>query len=544
MKIEASELTVGELFCRPNNVYEVPVYQRPYSWGESQWQELWEDVMSVDEDDTHYLGSIVVISKNASLRGFDELEVVDGQQRLTTLSILFCAIRDAYYETGEEEVAGDLGKDYLYSRQLRQTGRKLHLGKMDDSVYENLLKGNLTPETTICSAWTYFRERLNEHQDLDDVMEKFSASAQVVIINTHSYDNAFKLFETLNDRGLQLSAADLVKNCMLSQAAAQDDSTLEDVIQAWERLVGYLENIDMIRFLRQYLLATDTGKVSKAKLYNAYKTHLDTEKDVTGYANQLSKAAELYRCLHEPAFENEVLNRKILDLHHLRAIPSFTLLLRLLIEEWSESNILAVIPAVEAFALRRSVCGWSTGEMDTINNQIANLPEEELTVQEIRRKLKESMPEDDEFQAKFAQGVYRQNDQTRYILEMFEQDLVQTNEKHTASSQTVHIEHIMPQTITSKKSFKRLGGDWVAYLGEEVERHGTNHRRIGNLTLLAQELNIPASNNPFEAKKAFYSQSQFALTKELCARTQWKESDILNRSEELAERAVRIWAIQ
>jgi uncharacterized protein with ParB-like and HNH nuclease domain len=544
MKIEASELTVRELFCRPNNVYDVPVYQRPYSWGESQWQELWDDVISVEEEDTHYLGSIVVISKNASLKGFDELEIVDGQQRLTTLSILFCAIRDAYHDGGEENVADDLQKDYLYSRQLRHTARKLNLGKVDDEVYEKLLKRKLTPDTTICSAWTYFRERLNEHPNLDEVMEKFSASAQVVIINTHSYDNAFKLFETLNDRGLQLSAADLIKNCMLSKAAAEDDAALEDVILAWEGLVGDLENIDIIRFLRQYLLATDTGKVSKAKLYNAYKTKLDTEKDVVGYVNRLSKAAKLYRLLHEPVFQSEKLNRKILDLHHLRAIPSLTLLLRLLIEEWTESDILEVIPDIEAFALRRSTCGWSTGEMDTINNQIANLPKTQLNAQGIREKLKASIPGDDEFRVKFANNIYRQNDQTRYILEMFEQDLVQTNEKHTASSQTVHIEHIMPQTITSKKSLKTQGGDWVSYLGDEAERHYENHRKIGNLTLLAQELNIPASNNPFEAKKTFYEQSQFSLTKELCGKIQWKESDINSRSNVMADRAVAIWNLR
>lgn len=120
---------------------------------------------------------------------------------------------------------------------------------------------------------------------------------------------------------------------------------------------------------------------------------------------------------------------------------------------------------------------------------------------------------------------------------------VGTCEKRIANRQAVHIEHIMPQTITSKKCASTQGGDWVTYLGPDAEKHAEYYQRIGNLTLLGAELNVPASNNPFKAKKGFYRQSEIKLTRELCEKCEWRIQQIVTRSQELAEEATHIWKI-
>ena len=130
MKIDASELTIGSLFNRADLIFRVPVYQRPYSWGPDQWRDLWDDVLDTEDEGVHFIGSVVVINKGAVVKGFNELEVVDGQQRLTTISILMCALRDAYEKKGEAEAAQALNRSFLESHTFKDQNRKLSLGRV------------------------------------------------------------------------------------------------------------------------------------------------------------------------------------------------------------------------------------------------------------------------------------------------------------------------------------------------------------------------------------------------------------------------------
>lgn len=550
MQIKAEELTIRDLLGRKNILFKVPEYQRPYSWGKSQWQDLWDDVINAEKDEFHYLGSIVAISGSTSVGDFDRLEIVDGQQRITTISILLSALRDAYKQSEVEgnEIAGeDIQRDLLTSKIVRKAERKLHLGKADDVVYERVWKGDRDKlESRVYEAYDYFSEQIRNFKDYDEIAERFSDGAQVVFISTPSHRNAFRLFETLNDRGLELSAADLIKNRLLSEAAGEGDEERESVVTIWEGLMddlGSSDRINKIRFFRQYLLATKLGKISQSKLYDEFKDRIEDAKSSLGFAKELANAANLYRRLHEPDFESDHLNLKLNDLQHLGAVPAMTLLMRLLIDKWEESALLSVIRPIEAFSLRRSVCGWSTSEMDTLFNQIANLKKEDLTAIAVAQRLAAAMPGDDEFRTRLMENEYRQNDQTRYVLEMLERDLLMTSELQVGGSQSVHIEHILPQTIDSSRSKKTKGGDWIEYLGKDAEAHRTMHKRIGNLTLLAKELNIPASNNPFAAKKAYYAKSQFRLTAEVSQYEDWRNAQIEKRSATLADRSIKIWSI-
>lgn len=542
MKITVDDPTVGGLLTRGDLVFRVPVYQRPYSWGIDQWNDLWDDVME-GEEGVHFIGSVVMIKKGAELAGFNELEVVDGQQRITTLSILFCALRDCCREGGGAEIADDLDRMYLNSSLVGKRSRKIFLGRVDDKAYDDLLQGRITEEHSVCSAYEYFKERIQSHGKYDDIAARFTTRVNLVSISAENAEDAFKLFETLNDRGLDLSAVDLIKNYILSGVAKKQPDQLNAVIEIWDEVVTNLENLDKIRFFRQFLLARDSGKVSAQTLYPLYRTRIEREDDIPQWAAQLAMASDYYERIHEQTFKNERLNRKLRDLINQKATGSFILILRMFMDKWTPARILAVIPAIEAFSLRRAICAWSTSEMDTIYNQLATWeggpPEPDL----IRRYLAERTPKDNEFRQKFQLREFRQDNQTKYVLEQLEYGLTETTEKIVAGRQEVHIEHIMPLSITTKKSRDQHGGDWVSYLGEDASRHREYARKVGNLTLLGSELNVRASNNPFNAKKSIYEKSDVLLTRELVGYPTWNVCAIEERGRLLAERAINIWRV-
>lgn len=407
-----------------------------------------------------------------------------------------------------------------------------------------MLGGNFAHGHNVTDTHAFFREKIAGENDLDRIANCFTNRLTLVFIAAENHEDAFRLFETLNDRGLELSAVDLIKNNMLSSAAKRSQVSLDFMIKAWEGIVSDLEGLDKIRFFRQFLLAHFPGKVFNSALYAQYKTHIAREDNrAIPLIESISEAAEYYKQIHEQSFLDSRLNTKMEDLLNLKATTSFTLLLRLLALKWLPLDILQVVPSIEAFSLRRAICGRSTNEMDTIYNQVANLPEDQLKAGTVQAVLRDSTPSDAEFVAKFNSGMFRQDSQTKYTLEQFEYDLVGTGEKKIANRQSVHIEHIIPQTITTKKSMKSQGGDWTSYLGDEAEKHGEYYQRIGNLTLLAAELNVPASNNPFAAKQAFYKRSEFRLNVELCLLSDWRIEQIQKRSEELSHRALSIWRV-
>lgn len=543
MDIHVDELRVSDLFGKNNLVFEVPLYQRRYDWGVDQWRDLWDDVTEQESNGEHFLGSIVVVNEPAKSKGFDVLEVVDGQQRLATLSAFFLAVRDIYKARLDENKSKFVDDTYLHGQTIDKRSRKMILGRLDDKPYERLLRNAEKDDHQIVHAYNYFRKRLEEYQDIGSIAGLFSDHIKVVIISASNPEDAFKLFETLNDRGLDLSALDLIKNYILSETAKKSPEDFNTVVEFWDGIVQNLEEIDKLRFLRQFLLAKFRGKVTKSRLYPAYKEHITSDGNVADFVLDLHQAAEYYQRIQKKNFTHDGFNHKLEDLHNLKATTSFTLLLRLLFNNWSFEQMLKVIPAIECFSLRRSICGWSTNEMDTIYNQLATLQDTPLTIDHIEKVLSENTPGDNEFYEKFLASNYRQDTQTKYILEQFEADLVKTKEKRIADRQAVHIEHIMPQAITTKKCAKRHGGDWKKYLGEEANLHGEYYRRIGNLTLLASELNVPASNNPFEAKKEFYGKSEIQLTRALLQYQHWGIEQIKERSEHLAKRALDIWKI-
>ncbi|WNS82404.1 HNH endonuclease family protein [Domibacillus sp. DTU_2020_1001157_1_SI_ALB_TIR_016] len=192
--------------------------------------------------------------------------------------------------------------------------------------------------------------------------------------------------------------------------------------------------------------------------------------------------------------------------------------------------------------LRRHVCEYRTAELDAIFSNLVNVENEDI-VRSVKEKLSKYLPTDNEFRDKFSKYSFKGNEnRAKYALERFEYDLINDQGEYILSSgDELHLEHIIPQKITTKKS-KEEFGDWEKYLGSGAkEAHKEYVNRIGNLTLLAKSLNIVASNNPFEDKVKEYQKSNIQLTKKVIALSEFKFPQVEKRSNELANKAVQLW---
>ena len=256
--IEANEMSVMRLFSVGNEQFIVPVYQRRYLWSKDQWMDLWNDIQNIEVGEDHFLGSIVVINPQHNIE-INQFEVVDGQQRLTTLSLLIAALRDSLFQSGgeQEESIAEALHGYLHcSTMLTKNLPKLIPGKLDRNDFEAIVDRKIKgmTDSNMYSAYHFFKGHFSEQCDLVELAKTIIGSLKVVLIQVMSHKDAFRLFETLNDRGLSLSAADLIKNYILSKAARTSEDELDDIVETWDEIVELVGQLDHLRFFRQVLL--------------------------------------------------------------------------------------------------------------------------------------------------------------------------------------------------------------------------------------------------------------------------------------------------
>ncbi|ROL56128.1 DUF262 domain-containing protein [Bacteroidetes/Chlorobi group bacterium Naka2016] len=226
--IEAKKVKLQAMLSNTHEAYKVPLYQRPYVWTKDQWEDLFEDIKGLEDGRIHFIGSIVVPEGEHRL-GVNYFQVVDGQQRLATLLIWLSAIRDTAKDIYNNQLAEHL-TDFLFAKEwegnrVRQIP-KLKLGSLDDDAFQKVLEGKPSDSKhSIFECYTYFKDKT---QDVN-LWQKLLNNISVVHINAFNNFNSFRLFETLNDRGLELSAADLIKNFVL-MSVSSDENIFNDTI--------------------------------------------------------------------------------------------------------------------------------------------------------------------------------------------------------------------------------------------------------------------------------------------------------------------------
>ena len=547
-------------FLQQPKQFVIPIYQRTYSWEKAQCQQLWRDILRVGKDTDatgHFIGSIVYIASGILvISSVPELLVIDGQQRLTTLSLLIAAVAQAVAARGEDvgitakklenyylfnsEEDGDLHYKLLLTRADKQTMMRLVEGKEP-------LEGEVSPR--VVDTHRFFSDQIAPLNNAD-LRALWAGIGKLIIVDIsldREHDNPQLIFESLNATALKLTESDLIRNYVLMDLPPVDQIALYS--EHWFPIEKGFANSNWFDwFVRDYLTVR-TGAIPNVRdIYATFKNYVrgggvgGTAIPVAEVVAEMHRYARYFvRLTQEDKEPDGDLHTAFTDLRTLEVNVARPFLLRLY-EDYDKGMVdkktmLVALRVIESYVFRRSVCGIAT---NTLNKTFAGLDREirqddYLNSLYAALMLKDSyrrFPDDEEFKREIvARDLY--NFRTRnYLLAKLEND----GSKEPVSVAAFTIEHILPQTPNLRPEWQSaLGNDW-----QEVQARFLH--TLGNLTLTGY--NLEYSDRPFQEKRDMdggFKQSPLRLNQGLGELDTWGVSEIGARAQKLAVKAAAIW---
>jgi uncharacterized protein with ParB-like and HNH nuclease domain/predicted transport protein len=554
--MKANEISFLDFLKGPKQ-YIVPIYQRTYSWTEKQCRQLWKDIIRAGTRDDvagHFVGSIVYIQKGLyQSSAIPQLLVIDGQQRLTTVSLLLSALGRAIEQSPvaiDEITREEINDYYLFNIHGRGGRRyKLHLTQSDKTTLTQLLEGKELPSPAskrIVDNYAFFEERIAK--DNVDLMALYRGICKLIVVDIsldRQYDNPQLIFESLNSTGLELSQADLIRNYVLmGLEPTQQEALYNDYWYPMEQSFGqvnYVRHFD--RFMRDYL-TIKTGRIPNIRqVYEAFKLYEQspasgTIEEIVADIHQYSKY--FVRMALEKEEDKEL--RKILhDINTLRVDVAYPFLLELYDDDTNErlrrDELIQILKLIESYVFRRAVCGIPT---NSLNKTFATLSREidkrrylesfmaVLVLKESYRRF----PDDGEFMRELViKDLYNFRSRNYWLRKLENHD-----RKERVEVEEYTIEHIMPQNEDLPAAWREaLGEDWRTL-------HAQYLHTLGNLTLTGY--NPELSDRPFLEKRDMeggFADSPIRLNRDLAKLEYWNEEAIRARAQRLAKLATVVW---
>lgn len=547
-------------------VFRVPRFQRGYAWSTIEVDELLNDLFGdvdlcreydVDKGELpppHFVGSVVTASEEES---GSALELLDGQQRLATLMALLSVLANhpELHDSEQRQRVNDL----LDGVQLgaRKGRPKLELQDPDSQVFRWLLGGRrwkltraegrsplaraierITADTS--DRVQQMLRRCSGHVTARSVVEnmimRVAYTVEFVHISAESLDDAYAVFETLNDRGLALNAADLVKNKILSRAGGSTEMADE-----WDMIVSTVGRSNIVDFLRHYWISR-FDLVRKKDLYRVYQMHIAelSREKLQSFLTELSCAAKHYRVIATPSTPKDELPPDwdatlVETLVHLNDLKIRSCRPLLLAVSSRLDDLKTVASFSEAVAVRYVVVGGgSTSRLEGAFQQARDLIRTGTNAAEaLEEAFRDLMPDDDAFRASLARvRVDSQESGWRRILIELEREL-SNDELEVSGTSAVHIEHVLPQEPRE--------GDLESWGIVSREDSMDVVGSLGNITLLSGKLNQKGSNRSFSEKKTLYRESRLGLNKYFIDLERWGPDEIAVRTISLSDLALRVW---
>lgn len=532
----------------------IPLFQRPYRWENTNWRALWNDIVAVGEfadAGAHFMGAVVSVPAVSVPVGVVKHLVIDGQQRLTTIAILLCALRDTPGFSAQHK---GIIEDYLVNRHYVGSDRpKLLPTQGDRSAFLALVEGRLdAPDLAghrMLAAYRFFCSEIGTTaasgvMSAEAAFDLIRQRLVVVMINLEKTDDPYLIFESLNAKGEPLSEADLVRNYVLmrfSHSAEDGGEQAQVYQQIWRPLEEQLGEY-LLEFLRHYTMRNGRD-VRKGRIYRAVKDDFETAKESEALQRRLADLAAYgddYAKLRYPSREaHPAIAARLQNFHDLDLTVLFPLVMRLFAARrggrMDDSMLAAALAAIESFHVRRLACGIPTNALNKLCLSWCNaFPEHGELLPWLAGKLtggsgNSRCPGDDEFRASLqTQMIYYRKNLVRHLLCSLE---VSFGHKETVSFTGASIEHVMPQTLSQQ---------WREDLGDAAdETYSTLLHTLGNLTLSGY--NIELYNDPFDKKRTELAKSHFELNRAIVAETKWTAFEITRRAADLAARAVTVW---
>lgn len=564
--VAARETTLQELL-EGSKQYQVPLYQRTYSWTKPQLRRLWEDVTKLAEDrrepydrngtarPTHFIGSLVLApSPTNGPTGVQQFLIIDGQQRLTTLSVLLCAIRDHRAESegpAHRERINDL---YLQNKYKPAEQRlKLVPTQADRAAYAACL--DATPQAggsdPVGLAYSFFRARLvaaddpEDQMDIERIEDAVISGLALVSVTAQTGDNAHRIFESLNNTGLRLTQGDLLRNYLFMRMPTKAEEVYHSL---WLPLQNMLSTAELEQLFWLDLVQRD-AKVKQTDIYAAQQARLDrlhSEADIEAEVQRLGRVGALFKIILDPTIEQSAAVR--IRLERLNAWGSATVrpLQLHLLERRDQGSATSIQIAkamlyVESFLVRRLLIGRTTMNLNRILLAVvtemdpdSNVDDAVLAYLSAGRKYFASDADLRTLVPTLPYYLTGRPTQRFLILRWLEESY---GNKERVESSTLTIEHVLPQTPTPAWN-QELVDDIQP--GEDVQQvYESLVHTLGNLTLSGY--NSSLSNSPFQIKRGKLASSGLSMNQEIAQQTHWGSPQIKARGQALVDRVAIIW---
>jgi uncharacterized protein with ParB-like and HNH nuclease domain len=538
--------------------FVIPVYQRNYDWRIENCKQLYDDLIAIIRKgrSSHFFGSIVSVHSDGE---FNEYLIIDGQQRLTTISLLMLAMynlmKSGTITPTQSNLADKIYKTYLIDEwQEEDTRIKLKPVKNDSTAFGRLFKDteDYIQGSNLTVNYNYFYSRIQKEEISIDELYAAITKLEIINITLNKDDNPQLIFESLNSTGLALSEGDKIRNFILMGLPSKEQN---DYYEKYWNKIELCTNYDVSSFMRDYLSVKQQAIPSISRVYVTFKTYVEENKiETEDLLKDLLDYAKWYEILIKARTEDKKLNACIYRLNRLETTitrPFFLEVLRMMAKgspALSLQNVREVFLLTENYLFRRSICDLPTNALNKIflmlHREIIRFDGTEADYLEkfkyalLSKPERGRFPKDDEFaEAMGTRQIYPMNIKNKaYIFERFENYGIDEDKdiyRHLDEG-TYSIEHIMPQHLTPQ---------WVSALGDDYEDiHETWLHRLANLTLTAY--NSKYSNNSFADKRDMdkgFRYSGLRMNTWIANQEKWTLAELEERRELLVSRALNIW---
>lgn len=552
--MNARELTLqGTLTAQQQ--YVIPIFQRYYTWEKKNWEQLWSDIAELREKPgkRHFMGALVFVSDKAVSYSYPTYEVIDGQQRIITFSLLLAALRNVAAALGDDEgkkLAEEITNSVLVHPYKQGAERfRVFPRQLDREDFKNAVLGPSTPTNRIGKALKFFADEISE--DFEDAdahglrgfYNLLLGGLDFVHINLDG-ENPYKIFRSLNSTGVDLSQADLIRNFVFTNVPISEQDDFDK--QLWTPLESRFSNDktkevnsrEVSNFLRDFLM-TSGSHIAPADTFEEFETRYKSGFDARTLAVELTAAADLYDTIrgakpHPIPDIDQALN-KFRQLDSSTAYPLILKLMDLMSAGKLDAQQFAeCIELVTGFIFRRYACGETSRTYSKWFVAACNEVNEDSRTSLERFLVEKGFPGNARFESALVKlRLYA----GRYDFAVLQQLERSFGSKEAPNPDNATIEHIMPQTLSR---------EWRDDLGPDARQiHDDWIDTLGNLTFTGY--NTGLSNKRFSVKMdgigdtPGYRKSNFELTKNFLHNEKWGAAEIEGRGQELARRATAIW---
>lgn len=557
MKVSQEPVKLTDIL--KDKTFTVPLYQREYSWTLDQVSDLFYDIEEIDEDG-HFLGSLLLYMSNDK-----KMEIVDGQQRMTTFFLLLFALHDILKDSDKSKAIERISSLLFVidpndlSDDVTSSEPRLETGKRDKKLFKSIIKGEdysiykdgrRKSHKNLTSTLDFFKNKLQEIKDNKgfDGIVSFTQKvikSEFIVMTAEKQSDKLLLFKTINARGLDLTKGDLIKNELCHKLNGFD---IDEAIENWDEvrsrieknngkldvfLFHFINSLDGAQSLRQQIdkrrgvekwEKKNYPPVPEKYVFDVFSDYIESIGAETFLENLLINS-EKYSYFINPTSDNVHLS----SFKAMGVNKCFPLLLNAT-RKTTEKNFKKLTQALESLTFRHSILRNDPKELERFYYQLAENITDDNSIDSIINKIKShsNFKEEDRFKQEFIE-VSPKSSVTKMILDRI---IRLHSESVNWTNKDTHIEHIMPQ---------KPAGEWLNMYNEDKDEYKDFLNRLGNLTVLQDKKNIRARNKDFNHKKEYYLESRLKITKDISNYKNWNYDKIRERQEYLFEQSKELW---